>query len=225
MAHNARKRCIKRNYEGTHDRFLRDPVFRNSQLKIGWTEEKCIAMNKLAQENHSYNLSREEYLRYPKHWYLTLNKSGKNAPMRLRSDFRAAFTITNRLHRESGEERAEPYSFSTVPKAAPFLLKFNMVALGQKLVELMKRIHCFIWFVAVGSFTAGSNLLQPTGGVNSTPHTSPFSRSQRARMMCDTTVAQVLVRVIPCVMRLSDCLFSPFSSPCSLPCVSPISSA
>ena len=42
--------------------------------------------------------------------YLILNKSGKNAPMRLRSDFRAAVTIKNRLHRESGEERAEPIS-------------------------------------------------------------------------------------------------------------------
>ena len=53
-------------------------------------------------------------------------------------------------------------------------------------------------FVAVSSFTADSNLLQPTGDVNSTPRTSPFSRSQRARvMMCDTTLAQVLVRVIP----------------------------
>ena len=30
--------------------------------------------------------------------------------------------------------------------------------------------------------------------VNSTPHTSPFSSSQR--MMCDTTLAQVFVRVI-----------------------------
>ena len=28
--------------------------------------------------------------------------------MRLRSEFRAAVTIENRLHRESGEERAEP---------------------------------------------------------------------------------------------------------------------
>ena len=46
-----------------------------------------------------------------KHWYLTLNKSGKNAPMRLRSDFRAAVTVMNRLHRESGEERAEPIPF------------------------------------------------------------------------------------------------------------------
>ena len=54
VAHNARKGCLKRNHEGIHDRFPRDPVFRDSQLKIGWTEEKCIAMYKLAQEDHSY---------------------------------------------------------------------------------------------------------------------------------------------------------------------------
>ena len=111
IAFNAWKRCIKKNYEGIHDRFQRDPVYRDSQLKIGWTEEKCIAMDKLAQEDHSYRLSYEEYLRYQKHWYITLNKSGKNAPMRLRSDFRAAVTEMNRLHRESGEERAEPIPF------------------------------------------------------------------------------------------------------------------
>ena len=87
VAHNAWKRCIKKNYDGIHDRFQRDPVYRDSQLKTGWTEEKCIAMDKLAQEDHSYRLSYEEYERYQKHWYLTLNKSGKNTPMRLRSDF------------------------------------------------------------------------------------------------------------------------------------------
>ena len=81
-------------------------VIRNS--KIGWTEEKCIAIEKLAQEDHSYRLSRDEFQRYQKHWYLTLKKSGKNAPMRLRPDFRAAVTLMNRLHRESGEERPEP---------------------------------------------------------------------------------------------------------------------
>ena len=31
--------------------------------------------------------------------------------MQLRSDFRAAVTIKNRLHREPGEERAEPIPF------------------------------------------------------------------------------------------------------------------
>ena len=64
-------------------------VTRNSN-NIGWTEEKCTAMDKLAQEDHPYRLSHEEYLRYQKHWCLTLNKSGKTAPMRLRSDFRTA---------------------------------------------------------------------------------------------------------------------------------------
>ena len=117
IAFNAWKRCRKRvdgqdeHYEGIRHRFLRDPVYRDSHLKIGWTEQKCIGMDKLAQENHSYSLSRDELQRYQKHWYLTLNKSGKNAPMRLRSDFRAAVTIMNRLHPESEEERAESYLF------------------------------------------------------------------------------------------------------------------
>ena len=108
VAHNARKICLKRTYEGIHDRFQRDPVYRDSQLKIGWTEEKCIAMDKLAQGDHSYCPSSEEYERCRKNWYISLNKSGKNAPMRLRSDLRTAVTIMNRLHRGSGEERPEP---------------------------------------------------------------------------------------------------------------------
>ena len=125
IAFNAWKRCRKRvdgqeeHYEGIHDRFLRDQVYRDSQLKIGWTEEKCIEMDKLAQEDHSYRLSRDEFQRYQKQWYLTLNKSGKNAPMRLRSDFRAAVTIKNRLHRESGEERAEPIPFQQYQRWHP----------------------------------------------------------------------------------------------------------
>ena len=42
-----------RNFERIHDRFQRDPVYRDSQLKTGWTEEKCIAMKEVAQEDHS----------------------------------------------------------------------------------------------------------------------------------------------------------------------------
>ena len=43
-----------------------------------------------------------------RNWYISLNRSGRNAPMKLRSDFRTSVTIMNRLHRESGEERPEP---------------------------------------------------------------------------------------------------------------------
>ena len=53
----------------------------------------------------------DEYERYRKNCCISLNKSCKNAPMRLRSDFRTAVTIMNRLHRESGEERPEPIPF------------------------------------------------------------------------------------------------------------------
>ena len=37
VAHNARKRCIKKNFDGIHDSFQRDPVYviRNSKL-AGW---------------------------------------------------------------------------------------------------------------------------------------------------------------------------------------------
>ena len=104
----------KKNFEGIHDRFQRDLTYRDSQLKIGWTEEKCIEMDKLAQENHSYCPSSEEYERYQKNWYISLislNKSGRNAPMKLRSDFREALTIMHRFHRESGEERPAPIPF------------------------------------------------------------------------------------------------------------------
>ena len=45
-AWNAWKRCCKKvdsqggHFTGIHDRFLRDPVYRESQLAIGWTEQK-----------------------------------------------------------------------------------------------------------------------------------------------------------------------------------------
>ena len=34
VAHNARRRCLKNKFEGIHDHFQRDPVYRDSQLKI-----------------------------------------------------------------------------------------------------------------------------------------------------------------------------------------------
>ena len=38
---------------------------------------------------------------------LTLNKAGKNGPVKLRSDFRAAVLMKNRPHHESGEQVEE----------------------------------------------------------------------------------------------------------------------
>ena len=80
IAHHERRRCIKKNFEGIHVRFQKDLTYHDSQLRIGWTEEKCIEMDKLAQKDHSYRPSSEEYERYKKNLYITLNTSGRNAP-------------------------------------------------------------------------------------------------------------------------------------------------
>ena len=107
-----RKSTLKVNiFTGIHDRFLRVPVYRESQLAIGWTKQKCKKWDELAKEDHTYHLTPEEKKRYQGQWYLTLNKEGKNGPMKLRSDFRAAVLMKNRLHHESGkqlEERLHP---------------------------------------------------------------------------------------------------------------------
>ena len=87
IAHNARERCIKKNFKGIHDRFQKDLIYRDSQLRNGWTEEKCIDMDELVQEDFTYRPSSEEYERYQKNWLFSLNTSGRNAPMKLRSDF------------------------------------------------------------------------------------------------------------------------------------------
>ena len=114
VAWNAWKRCCKKvdsqgeHFTGIHDRFLRDPVYRESQLAIGWSEQECKEWDELAKKDHTYKLTPEERRRYKGQWYLTLNKEGKNGPMKLRSDHRAAVLLKNRLHHESGEPIEEP---------------------------------------------------------------------------------------------------------------------
>ena len=57
IAWNAWKRCCKNvgsqgeNITGIHDRSLRDPVYRESQLAIGWTEQKSKELDELAKED------------------------------------------------------------------------------------------------------------------------------------------------------------------------------
>ena len=108
IAYNLRKRCIKKGFEGIHDRFQNDPIFRESQLSIDRTEEICIQMDKDAQKDLTYRMSQDEYFRYKKNWWISLKTSGRNEPMKLRSDFSEALTKVHRLHRESGEERLAP---------------------------------------------------------------------------------------------------------------------
>ena len=66
MAWNAWKRCCKKvdsqgdYFTSIHDRFLRDPAYRESLLAIGWTEQMCRDWDELAQEDHTYRLTPKE---------------------------------------------------------------------------------------------------------------------------------------------------------------------
>ena len=64
IAHNLRRRCRKREFEGSHDRFLQDEIFREFQLEIDRTEEVCIQMDKDAQKDFTCRMTEDEYFRY-----------------------------------------------------------------------------------------------------------------------------------------------------------------
>ena len=64
IAHNLRKRCIKKNFKGFTIVSWKIPYFVNIDL----TEEVCIQMDKDAQKNFTYRMTQEEFYRYRKNW-------------------------------------------------------------------------------------------------------------------------------------------------------------
>ena len=46
------KVVLKSNHKSMHDRFMKDPVYRASHLKINWTDETCLKIDELSQQNH-----------------------------------------------------------------------------------------------------------------------------------------------------------------------------
>ena len=53
QAHNLKKRCIKRQFKGIHDRFLRDHVFRERTIENKRDEDVCRAWDDLAEQDHT----------------------------------------------------------------------------------------------------------------------------------------------------------------------------
>ena len=61
VAHNLRKRCIKRHFQGIHHRFVNDLEFRASQLEHDRDEEVCIKMDEFADKDFSRYMTQSEY--------------------------------------------------------------------------------------------------------------------------------------------------------------------
>ena len=81
-------------------------------------------MDELAKQDHTYHLSKEEFKRYQGQWCLTLNKSGKNGPMRLRSDFELlslskTVFIVNQVKKLQNQYLHSNTGDGTLPQAIP----------------------------------------------------------------------------------------------------------
>ena len=66
IAHNFRKRCVKKGFEMIHDRFQNDSIFCESLLSIDRTEEVFIQMDKDAQKDFTRRMTEDGYFRYKK---------------------------------------------------------------------------------------------------------------------------------------------------------------
>ena len=111
LVHNLKKRCIKRRFTGIQDRFLRDPDFRKSLLEHDRDEDVCLKWDDLAEQDFTHRMTESEYFRYKQNWWISLNKSGDQGPLRKRSDFNQSLSTLNRLHRESGGQQLRPMPY------------------------------------------------------------------------------------------------------------------
>ena len=67
VAHNLKKRCIKRRFKGIHDRFLNDPDVRAPQLEHDRTEEVCVKVDELAEKDFRHHMTQAEYFLMTEH--------------------------------------------------------------------------------------------------------------------------------------------------------------
>ena len=100
-------------FQGIHDRFLRDHEFRMRMIEHHRDEEVCRRWDVLADEDHTHHLTEQEYFYYKNKWWLHSNKQGSNTmPLRNRSDFKQALSTLQRLQQKAGEEPYVPtYSY------------------------------------------------------------------------------------------------------------------
>ena len=91
------ERCHRSKFHRNSWQILKDPQHRQSQEENGWDEAQCEEMDKLAKEDHSYTLTRSDFLRYSSNWSFQLNNSGPNKLMASRPDHRTAVQLKNHL--------------------------------------------------------------------------------------------------------------------------------
>ena len=178
MAWNAWKRCCKKvdSQRWTFcDRFLRDPVYRESQLAIGWTEQKCKEWDELAKEDHTYRLTPEEQRRYQGQWYLTLNKSGKKWAYETSIRFFELLSLWKNVYTTSQANKLKSlFLQNNTVFGIPLQAHRGGKRIGNELIRIFKLMR--ILFAAVGFVYSRWRIHCNRWGVQTdTPDTSFFS--------------------------------------------------
>ena len=108
-ANQLKKKCKERDFQGIHDRFLRDQEFRIQTIENHRDEDLCRRWDALADEDHIHHLTAQEYLYFQSKWWLQSNKQGSSTmPLRHRPDFKQALSTLQRLQQEAREEPQVP---------------------------------------------------------------------------------------------------------------------
>ena len=190
----------KKNFKGIHDRFQRDSTYRDSQLQIGWTEEKCIEMDKFAQEPLVLPIfwgvrEKREKLAMS-HWTNQAEMHRSNSDQTSEKHQQICTVATVNL------EKSDLYKFLSINTKNGIRRPLHPVLHVEWKLMVVELVIC-VWICFSKMFTADDKLLQPTEGVNRTPHTSHFLAFARTH---DSVARDIGSRLLsasrhPCFMR------------------------
>ena len=107
-AHQLAKKCRKKGYDSIYDRYMRDKAFRSAMIEHSRTEQVIIEMDNLANENHSFRVSKNEIEFYRKNWWLHSNVArDETMPIRHETGFKEALSTMQRLKRAEDKKKQD----------------------------------------------------------------------------------------------------------------------
>ena len=131
-AHQLAKKCRKKGYDNIYDRYMRDKLFRSAMIEHSRTEQVILEMDKLANENHSFRVSKNEIEFYRGNWWLHSNvERDETMPIRHESGFQRS-VVNNATPEASGRQEEAGNNTTTF-----FILVF--MALAVQLVGVRLR--------------------------------------------------------------------------------------
>ena len=107
-AHQLAKKCRRKGYDSIYDRYIRDKAFRSAMIEHSRTEQVILEMDKLANEDHSYKVSKNEIEFYRGNWWLHSNVARADTmPVRHEPGFKEALSTMQRLKRAEDKKKQE----------------------------------------------------------------------------------------------------------------------